>query len=410
MKIQDRTIELRGLRFRYREAGELQRPPVVLLHHLGGDSEGWDAVASALCDRFRVLALDQRGHGHSVRAVPYSFEEMRDDVGALVDRLGLPRFSLIGHSMGGTVAFLVAQRWPERVEALIVEDTPPPRGSNLPDPPQDPPGPVGFDWPLAHAIVQQLNRPDPAYWERLSAIEARTLIIGGGATSPIPQESLAEVAKRIPRAQLRTIDGAGHLVHATRPDEFTALVRSFLLGAELPLEIRRLPASELARIGEIDRREHITRLYRYRRGVLEERAVDEHVPRWSPHGRGPHSVQAKIDASKPALDRGGTLLGAFEGATLAGVAIYRPRLAESMGQLALLHVSRSARRRGVASRLTGEVARLARADGAHRLYVSATPSGSAVGFYLRQGFAPTDAPDPELFALEPEDIHMILEL
>jgi GNAT superfamily N-acetyltransferase len=81
-----------------------------------------------------------------------------------------------------------------------------------------------------------------------------------------------------------------------------------------------------------------------------------------------------------------------------------------MANLSALFVSRSQRRRGVAALLTGEVVRLARADGARRLYVSATPSGSAVGFYRSQGFAPTDEPDAALFALEPADIHMVLEL
>jgi len=176
------------------------------------------------------------------------------------------------------------------------------------------------------------------------------------------------------------------------------------------IEIRRLAATDLAQLGEIDRSEHITRLYTFRGGVLEERAVDEPVPRWSREGRGQHSVQGMIDQWLPTLERGGTLLGAFDGPTLAGVAIYRPHLAEDLGQLALLHVTRSARRKGVASRLTQEVARLARADGARRLYVSATPSGSAVGFYLRCGFVPTLEPDPALFALEPDDIHMILAL
>ena len=227
--MRDRAIELRGLRFRYRESGDASRPSLVLLHQLGRDGADWDAVAAALEDRFRVFALDQRGHGESARTPSYSFEAMRDDVLAFCDALGLPRFSLIGHSMGGTVAFLVAEAAPDRVEALVVEDTPPPQGASLPEPPAEPPGPVPFDWPLARAIVRQLNHPDPKWWERLDSIRARTLLVGGGATSPIPQDRLAEVARRIPGARLETIEGAGHLVHATRPAEFIALVRAFLL-------------------------------------------------------------------------------------------------------------------------------------------------------------------------------------
>jgi ribosomal protein S18 acetylase RimI-like enzyme len=81
-----------------------------------------------------------------------------------------------------------------------------------------------------------------------------------------------------------------------------------------------------------------------------------------------------------------------------------------MANLSVLYVSRNYRRKGIASILAGEVARLARADGARRLYVSATPSGAAVGFYRSHGFEPTDEPNEALFALEPDDIHMILEL
>jgi GNAT superfamily N-acetyltransferase len=174
------------------------------------------------------------------------------------------------------------------------------------------------------------------------------------------------------------------------------------------IAIRAMPAAELGRLGEIDRSEHLTRLYTYRCGALEARAVDEAVPTWS--GDGEHSVAGMVRAFQPILERGGTLLGAFDGAVLAGLAIYRPRLSADVGNLALLHVSRTHRRQGIASRLTAEVARLARADGAGRLYVSATPSDSAVGFYRSRGFEPTDAPNPELFALEPDDIHMTLEL
>jgi esterase len=228
-KGRDHMVELDGLAFRYRETGDASAPPLVLLHQLGRDACDWDAVAGALADRFRVLALDLRGHGESTRAPPFTFEQMRDDAFRFIDALGLDRFSLIGHSMGGTIAFLIAEAWCGRVDALVVEDTPPPTGSNLPEPPAEPPSPVPFEWAIVRTIVQQLNHPDPSWWNCLSDIRARTLIIGGGATSPIPQDRLSDVANQIPNARLVTIDGAGHLVHATKRDEFTALVREFLL-------------------------------------------------------------------------------------------------------------------------------------------------------------------------------------
>lgn len=176
------------------------------------------------------------------------------------------------------------------------------------------------------------------------------------------------------------------------------------------ITIRHMDASELDRIGEIDRSEHVTREYSYRDGALEARVVDIVVPPWSPTGDHEHTVRGRIAACQAQLDMGGTLVGAFAAEALAGVAVYRPHLTPNVANLAILYVSRNHRRSGVAALLTDEVARLARADGARLLYVSATPSDSAVGFYRSYGFEPTDEPNEELFALEPEDIHMILEL
>ena len=176
------------------------------------------------------------------------------------------------------------------------------------------------------------------------------------------------------------------------------------------IAIRHMAASELHRIAEIDRSEHVTQEYSYRRGSLVSRTVEVRVPTWSRLGDHEHSVQGKVGAWQPILDRGGALLGAFDSNTLVGFAIYQPHLAEGMANLSALHVSKSYRRKGIASLLAGEVARLARADGARRLYVSATPSGAAVEFYRSRGFEPTDSPNTRLFALEPHDIHMILEL
>jgi GNAT superfamily N-acetyltransferase len=125
---------------------------------------------------------------------------------------------------------------------------------------------------------------------------------------------------------------------------------------------------------------------------------------------GEHSFGQMIRGAEELLELDGTAIGAFDGDRLAGIAIYRPRLTETMGQLGLLHVSSSHRRQGIASCLFAEVLSLAHRDGAAALYVSATPSESAVGFYMSKGFLPTDTPHPELLAEEPEDIHMILQL
>jgi ribosomal protein S18 acetylase RimI-like enzyme len=175
------------------------------------------------------------------------------------------------------------------------------------------------------------------------------------------------------------------------------------------IQIKRMDNLEIGRIAEIDRSEHVTRGYSIQDGKLVAQKVNWQIPAWFAEGP-EHSVQAMVEFLSPALANGATLWGAFDGDPLVGVMVYRPRLTEDTAQLVFLHVNNSHRRRGIATRLTAECIRLARADGAEQLYVSATPSESAVGFYQNQGFRPVDKPHPELYELEPEDIHMIMKL
>jgi len=179
--------------------------------------------------------------------------------------------------------------------------------------------------------------------------------------------------------------------------------------AQDPVRVRTLRAGELERIRDIDRSEAIRVGYRQAGAELIEMAVEWDDNGWV-DGDGEHSFGRMIRGAQELLDLSGTAIGAFDGDRLAGIAIYRPRLTESMAQLGLLHVSRAHRRRGVASALFDEVLRLAHDDGATQLYVSATPTASAVGFYRSKGFAPTATPHPALLAEEPDDIHMIRSL
>ncbi|WP_328953294.1 alpha/beta fold hydrolase [Kitasatospora purpeofusca] len=221
------TVELPGLSLACRESGPADGPPLVLLHALGERATDWDVVLPGLAPRHRVHALDLRGHGDSGRPGRYSLEEMRDDVLALLDAHGLDRVDLVGHSMGGVVAYLVAQERPGRVGRLVLEDVPAPRprpASQVADAPEEP---VDFDWAVVRAVKGQIDRPDPLWLERMSAITAPTLLVAGGPTSHVPQDGLAELARLIPDCRLVTVD-AGHLVHHTRPAEFVAAVAPFL--------------------------------------------------------------------------------------------------------------------------------------------------------------------------------------
>jgi pimeloyl-ACP methyl ester carboxylesterase len=134
---------------------------------------------------------------------------------------------VIGHSMGGVAAYLLAEEEPELVGRLVVEDAPPLVPLDPPRPPaRREEGELGFDWPVVPSIDAELNAPDPTWRERLSAVQAPTLVIGGGPSSHIAQDQLADLAERIPDARLVTID-AGHLVHTAGPEEFLAALKEF---------------------------------------------------------------------------------------------------------------------------------------------------------------------------------------
>jgi 3-oxoadipate enol-lactonase len=225
--VDTQTVELSGgIRIQCQLSGHLGAPNMVLLHALGEQATSWNSVTPRLAPLFRVVNLDLRGHGGSDWPGTYSFELMRDDVIAVLDALGLHDVVLVGHSMGGTVAYLVAQAQPERIKRLIIEDAPPPFPRTRPVP-ERPEGALPFDWAVVPAIIEQVNDPTRRWWTHLPDITAPTLLVGGGPTSHIPQDLLVEVSELVPDCTLITIP-AGHDVHETEPDEFLKAVLTWL--------------------------------------------------------------------------------------------------------------------------------------------------------------------------------------
>jgi len=119
----DRTVELRGLRFHYREYGDPAARPVLLLHGVASNAKIWITTAPFLGEGFHVLALDQRGHGESDKPdAGYDFASVVGDAAAFIDALGLDRPVVAGHSWGGNVAVELAATHPERCAGLVLID------------------------------------------------------------------------------------------------------------------------------------------------------------------------------------------------------------------------------------------------------------------------------------------------
>lgn len=215
------------VRISYTDTGRPDGPVLVLLHGLGEGAATWNQVRPALEAGHRVVDVTLRGHTPSDRPGGYSYEAITQDVVELLDGLGLRSVAVLGHSLGGMVAFMLAVRRPDLVGRLLVEDVAPGPPSPRRPTPERPAADLPFDWEMLLQMLPQIAAGAGALREALTGIQAPTLLIGGGGTSHVPQELLDEAAVRIPQADLVTL-GGGHSVHTAHPDAFTETVLSWL--------------------------------------------------------------------------------------------------------------------------------------------------------------------------------------
>ena len=166
---------------------------------------------------------------------------------------------------------------------------------------------------------------------------------------------------------------------------------------------RRLHRDEIGLLWTIDRSELVERIYGLRDGRLVLRPEFYDIRGWPPGE--PEKAMPPLEAS---FDRGGVFLAVFDGPRLIGAAVIDPLRrgpAADLVQLSFLHVGRDHRRAGLGTELFEAAHAVATELGAAGLYVSATPSENTIDFYRRCGCRVTPDPDPELLALEPDDIH-----
>ncbi len=170
------------------------------------------------------------------------------------------------------------------------------------------------------------------------------------------------------------------------------------------MNIHLLRRDEIPLIWQIDRREVIDNIYYLRDGKLVLEAEHYDMQGWSPG-----EAEKYTAILQECYERGGLFWGAFANELLIGASILESKFIGSRHdtlQLKFLHVSRDCRGQGVGTKLFKIAVEKAKELGAKKLYISATPSENTVNYYIRLGCVLATEIDPELFALEPEDIHL----
>ncbi|MFU3493321.1 alpha/beta fold hydrolase [Pseudomonas aeruginosa] len=249
----NRSINVGGTTFAYRDLGPKSGIPLVLLNHWGAVLDNFDPrIVDGLASAHRVIAIDYRGIGGSDGKAPVTIAEMARDTIALIHALGFDQIDLLGFSLGGFVAQDVVLKAPGLVRKLILTGTGPAGGQGI-----DRVGPVS--WPLiikglltlrdpkyylffnpsarsrqaAKAFLQRLKErrserdksPSPsAFLRQLKAITAwgkqspqdlgsiriPVLIANGDNDIMVPTLNSADMARRIPNSQLVIYEDAGH--------------------------------------------------------------------------------------------------------------------------------------------------------------------------------------------------------
>jgi pimeloyl-ACP methyl ester carboxylesterase len=204
-------------------------PSALLLHGLAGDAQEWDETAEWLSERCRVLALDARGHGDSERRPDdVSTAACVADVVFAIEQLQLAPVILIGQSLGGVTAMLVAAERPELMRALIVADASPAAGDDaaVEEVANALPAYGGANPSFELDVMVRMLRASVGedHWAEWERIACPTLVVRAGDGMVAP----AEGRRMAKRAQLVEIPDAGHDLHLDRPAEWRAAVEEFL--------------------------------------------------------------------------------------------------------------------------------------------------------------------------------------
>ena len=270
----DRFIMSNGLRYHYLDWGNVDNPIIVLLHGFAQTCHSWDFVSLGLCDRFRVLALDLRGHGDTQWAsdADYSYNAILEDLHCVVETLGIRKFALMGNSLGGRIAILYAAESPELVEGLVSVDAAPEHlttGSarvrrfagqvdmlpSLEDfvdrvhmynnrrsveqvrsslihnvkKLQNGKWTWKYDVKMRSSGFNYWQEPDlpDRLWQAVEKVECLSMLVRGGSSNVVSASVAEEMGRRMADCRVVTVQNAGHLVVGDSPTDFQSVVEPF---------------------------------------------------------------------------------------------------------------------------------------------------------------------------------------
>jgi len=256
--IQAKTIKVNGLDVHYYTAG--QGEPLVVIHGGGGDARSWMNNIEELSGKYTVYAPDLPGYGGSQRlAGDYYIPELSDFIGSFASSLGLERFNLVGHSMGGGVALDYTLKAPQKIKKLVLVSSlclgreiafwvrllsirailrsvgmltiSILKGikwltERL--------NPAEFIMPLSLASmtvggnITTFRQQSVVLKDRLAEVAVPTLVVWGARDPIVPVKHAYQAGKVIPDCQVKVFEHRGHNVHRDALAEFSSTVTGFL--------------------------------------------------------------------------------------------------------------------------------------------------------------------------------------
>ncbi|MCH7578809.1 MAG: alpha/beta hydrolase [Chloroflexi bacterium] len=285
MTVHEGAIDSHGVSIHYLDWGapadrpEAGAPPLILIHATGFLAALWRPIAEQLSNAYRVVAMDQRGHGDSDKpAGGYTFELLADDTQRLIDELGLERPLVVGHSSGGTTVVVHADKYPGVIQrsVLIEPILPRPEWYEVPNmnpnllaegarkrravrPSRDEmfeayrTRPMFERWreDVLHTYVDEgtADRDDGQVelkcppeveaqffeavtkidaWPHLAEFTMPTLVLWGAESHLITRGLADQVDEALPNAETVLVDGTTHFLPQERPDEVARLIEQFL--------------------------------------------------------------------------------------------------------------------------------------------------------------------------------------